>query len=97
MSGRATIANKTSEAAEGNPIPKPIRTGISQPTASSVRSTMFLQQTIGNRVFERLYRSGLIQAKLTIGAPNDVYEQEADQVADQVMRMPEPAIQAKPG
>ncbi len=32
----------------------------------------------------------LIQAKLKIGAPNDKYEQEADRVADQVMRMPEP-------
>ncbi len=28
-----------------------------------------------------------IQSKLTIGAPNDPYEQEADAVADQVMRM----------
>ena len=35
----------------------------------------------------------LIQAKLTIGQPNDRYEQEADQVADQVMRMPEPRPQ----
>lgn len=30
-----------------------------------------------------------IQPKLEIGAPNDQYEQEADRVADQVMRMPE--------
>ncbi len=30
-----------------------------------------------------------VQAKLTIGAPNDQYEQEADRAADQVMRMPE--------
>jgi len=30
------------------------------------------------------------QAKLTVGAPNDKYEREADHVADQVMRMPEP-------
>jgi hypothetical protein len=30
-----------------------------------------------------------IQPKLTIGQPNDRYEQEADRVADQVMRMPE--------
>ena len=29
-----------------------------------------------------------IQTKLKIGAPNDRYEQEADRVADQVMRMP---------
>jgi len=31
----------------------------------------------------------VIQPKLTVGAPNDAYEQEADSVADQVMRMPE--------
>ncbi len=31
-----------------------------------------------------------IQAKLTIGAPGDKYEQEADRVAEQVMQMPEP-------
>jgi hypothetical protein len=33
----------------------------------------------------------LLQAKLTVGRPDDVYEQEADRVADQVMRMPDPA------
>lgn len=33
-----------------------------------------------------------IQAKLTISQPNDPYEQEADRVADQVMRMPDPAL-----
>ena len=31
-----------------------------------------------------------IQAKLKIGQPGDKYEQEADRVANQVMRMPEP-------
>ncbi len=40
--------------------------------------------------------SGVIQAKLKIGQPNDIYEQEADRIADQVMRMPEPTVQAKP-
>jgi hypothetical protein len=39
----------------------------------------------------------LIQAKLTIGQPDDQYEEEADRVSDQVMRMPEPAIQRAPG
>lgn len=34
-----------------------------------------------------------LQAKLKIGAPNDKYEQEADRVADHVMRMPEPKVQ----
>lgn len=32
-----------------------------------------------------------IQAKLQVGKANDRYEQEADRVADRVMRMPEPA------
>ncbi|MGB5636775.1 MAG: DUF4157 domain-containing protein, partial [Waterburya sp.] len=35
-----------------------------------------------------------IQAKLTIGQPGDKYEQEADRVAEQVMRMPEPGTPA---
>jgi hypothetical protein len=33
----------------------------------------------------------LLQPKLTFSRPNDVYEREADRVADQVMRMPDPA------
>ena len=38
----------------------------------------------------------VIQPKLIIGQPNDKYEQEADRVADQVIRMPEPDVQPKP-
>jgi hypothetical protein len=34
-----------------------------------------------------------VQAKLTVGAPDDTYEQEADRVAEQVMRMPDPSVQ----
>ncbi len=41
----------------------------------------------------RILRSTGAQAKLTVGQPNDKYEQEADRVADQVMRMPEPKLQ----
>ena len=37
-----------------------------------------------------------VQAKLNIGQPDDRYEQEADRVAEQVMRMPEPGIQSAP-
>jgi peptidoglycan hydrolase-like protein with peptidoglycan-binding domain len=33
--------------------------------------------------------NSFIQTKLTVGSPDDPYEQEADSVADQVMRMPE--------
>lgn len=33
-----------------------------------------------------------IQPSLTVNAPNDIYEKEADAMADKVMRMPEPQI-----
>ena len=44
----------------------------------------------------QILRGPDLQAKLTIGAPGDVYEQEADRVADEVMRMPEPRTQVAP-
>ncbi len=34
----------------------------------------------------------VIQAKLSVSEPGDIYEQEADRIADQVMRMPHPAL-----
>jgi len=36
-----------------------------------------------------------LRAKLTVGPPGDRYEQEADRVADQVMRMPDPHAHRK--
>ena len=33
------------------------------------------------------------QSKLTVRTPGEIYEQEADMVADQVMRMPDPRVQ----
>lgn len=60
------------------------------PTHSPVHPILQLQRTIGNQAVQRLFKSGILQAKLKIGQPNDIYEQEADRVADQVMQMPEP-------
>jgi len=54
---------------------------------------LFLQRTAGNQVVSRLMRSGALQDKLKIGQPGDKYEQEADRVADAVMRMSEPGVQ----
>lgn len=51
----------------------------------------FLQRTFGNRAF-----GNIIQAKLKIGQPGDKYEQEADQLAEEVMSMPEPEVRQKP-
>ena len=57
---------------------------------------LFLQRTAGNQAVSRLMKSGALQAKLRIGQPGDVYEQEADRVADAVMRMPEPQVRRQP-
>jgi hypothetical protein len=35
----------------------------------------------------------IVQTKLTVNSPGDVYEQEADNVSEQVMRAPEPQLQ----
>ena len=50
-----------------------------------------LQQTHGNWYVQRVVTG--IQAKLKIGQPGDMYEQEADRVADAVMRTAEPEVQ----
>ena len=60
---------------------------------SPAQDILNLHQTIGNQAVQRLFESGFIQGKLTVGKPNDKYEQEADRVADEVMRMPEPQVQ----
>jgi hypothetical protein len=50
-----------------------------------------LQKAIGNRAVLRglSSRPPALQTKPTVNTPGDRYEQEADRVADQVMRMPE--------
>lgn len=66
--------------------------GLPETSSSFADRVQFLQRTIGNQSLERMIRSGTLQAKLKIAEPGDVYEKEADTVADQVMRMPEPQM-----
>jgi hypothetical protein len=49
-----------------------------------------LQQTIGNRGVRKLLGSSSAQPKLTVSHPGDVYEREADRVADTMMGMTDP-------
>ncbi len=58
------------------------------PIRAPVHPILQLQQTVGNQAVQRLLRSRTIQAKLTISQPGDAYEQEADRVAEHVVRMP---------
>ena len=67
------------------------RPAVSMPQPIGVAATLLsLQCSHGNRYVQRLLRSRRMQAKLTISEPGDQYEQEADRVAETVMRMPEP-------
>lgn len=76
----------------GNSVAQTERSNPSQFTASPIERILFLQRTIGNRAVESMIRSGTLQTKLKIGEPGDEYEKEADRVAEQVMRMPEPHV-----
>lgn len=55
----------------------------SSKSKSFVDSISFLHKTIGNQAV-----SYLIQKKLKIGKPDDIYEKEADQVAEKIMTVP---------
>ena len=59
--------------------------------AQRAPALLALQRTHGNRYVQRVVAG--IQAKLKVGQPGDKYEQEADRVAEQVMRMAEPQVQ----
>ena len=76
----------------GMPSVESIATELSgMHTAQRAPVLLALQSTHGNQYVQRVVTG--IQAKLKIGQPGDIYEQEADRVADEVMRMPEPEMQ----
>lgn len=68
------------------------RTGLPgrsrKPLGHSETRLARLQSAHGNQHLQRLMNKGVLQAKLTVNRPGDVYEQEADRVAEAVMRMP---------
>ena len=76
----------------GTPSVESIATELSvMPYSYRAPVLLALQQTHGNQYVQRVVTG--IQAKLKIGQPGDIYEQEADRVAEQVMQMPEPQVQ----
>ncbi|MEP6620351.1 MAG: DUF4157 domain-containing protein [bacterium] len=73
----------------------------SERSTSSSAKTAFpanvpLAQQLGNGQLQRLLRARAIQAKLTISQPHDAFEQEADRVADQVLRIPAEGVSSPP-
>ncbi|HKP81967.1 MAG TPA: DUF4157 domain-containing protein [Pyrinomonadaceae bacterium] len=76
----------------------PVRTNhVHRKAAAAPDSPLLgLQHSIGNHAVQRLIHSPYIQTKLQISEPGDEHEQEADRVADTVMRMPEPESSKPP-
>ena len=89
MEGQQVRQAKTTEAV----LQRETSTALKLPESARVplHPLLKLQRQIGNRAVTQM-----LQAKLTVGKPNDVYEQEADRVADTVMRMPDPLIHRQP-
>ncbi|MBW2738204.1 MAG: hypothetical protein JRE64_05000 [Deltaproteobacteria bacterium] len=87
MGEKVQVAAKKPEVKRENLASKSRNADQSQSMSSPVDQVMYLQRTIGNQAVQRLIKSGTLQAKLRIGQPGDKYEQEADRVADEVMRM----------
>ena len=72
-------------------LASPVRLDRADSRLAPMRNSFIAQQQcLGNQAVQRLLRSRVIQTKLTINDPRDRYEQEADQVAEQVLHMPEP-------
>ncbi|MDJ0836713.1 MAG: DUF4157 domain-containing protein [Acidobacteriota bacterium] len=60
-------------------------------------SGSFAPAPTGRKAIRQALESASIQAKLKVGRPDDAYEREADSVADEVMRMPDPTAQTAAG
>ncbi len=65
-----------------------LQRAVVDPRTARPPEILALQRTYGNEAVQRLLINHNLQAKLTVGAANDSYEQEADRVAAQVMSAP---------
>lgn len=85
MSERMRTGTKATGAEKENSVSKMQKAGVSHSMHSPVEQVLSLQKTIGNQAVQKLIRSGVLQAKLRISMLGDMYEQEADSVAQQVI------------
>ena len=84
MHDSVKIISKKPEINKKNLTSQRQKTNFSQSPNSSLDHILFLQKTIGNQAMQRMIKSGVIQTKLRIGQPNDIYEQEADRIAEEI-------------
>lgn len=64
---------------------------LAAPQTASRAEVLALHRQMGNQQLQRLLARHRLQAKLKVGAAQDVYEQEADRIAAQVLAQPVPA------
>ena len=76
---QTTARTEPTERAQPLRSPAPAAEGFASPILG-------LQHAVGNQAVGHLLRGGLLQPKLRIGPPGDIYEREADRVADAVLR-----------
>jgi hypothetical protein len=97
-------ANNRKPGGPAGPGPASIARAIEDPAGAAPEEMLSLQRTAGNRAVSRLVASAAapepppparpaggpppVQFKLMVGPAGDQYEQEADRVADHVLRMP---------
>lgn len=76
--------------------PRPSRTPIEQRTTTQVPTAPEVARAslLGNQSLQQLMKAHALQTKLTISSPSDLYEQEADRVAGQIMQTSLPAEQS---
>lgn len=89
MAEAIKVAAKTPEAKSVSPAAQIRKAGLVEAT-SLPGQVLMLQSSVGNQAVGRLLETRAIQAKLEISQPGDFYEREADRIANQVMRMPDP-------
>lgn len=95
MGNITRITAKTPDEKGKNSVSQAQKPTFPRPTSSPIDRILFFQRTIGNQAVQKLLQTDDIQAKLKIGQRNDIYEQEADRIAEYIMSMPEPQVQCQ--
>jgi hypothetical protein len=97
MHGKSQEQNMTDAKLGPQPeAPRPSRKPIAQRATTQVPTAPEVARasSLGNQSLQQLMKTHALQTKLTISSPSDLYEQEADRVAGQIMQTSLPAEQS---
>jgi hypothetical protein len=86
MGEKSQISAEKSDAKKVNPTSQTQNADFHGSERLTFNRILFLQKTIGNHAVQGLFKSGVIQAKLRISRPNDIYEQKAGRLVKQVIQ-----------